>query len=52
VIDISPGTDEHALQKRFPNGVPAVADETMSDWMLYVYKQFPRPTDATGVKSS
>jgi hypothetical protein len=35
---------------RFPNGVPAVSDENMSDWMLYVYKQFARPTDAVGVE--
>ncbi len=48
VTDISPGTQEYALTARFPNGVPAVSDESMSDWMLYVYKQFARPT-ATGV---
>ena len=50
VTDISPGTEDYALTARFPNGVPAVADESMSDWMLYVYKQFPRPADATGVE--
>jgi hypothetical protein len=50
VTDISPGTDDIALKKRFPNGVPAVADESMSDWMLYVYKQFARPADVTGVE--
>jgi outer membrane protein assembly factor BamB len=49
VTDISPGTKDSALTMRFPNGVPAVADEHMSDWMLYVYKQFSRPKDATGV---
>ncbi len=49
VTDISPGTDELALQKRFPNGVPAVSDESMSDWMLYVHKQFERPSDILGV---
>jgi outer membrane protein assembly factor BamB len=49
VTDVSPGTEEYALRARFPNGVPAVADDSMSDWMLYVYKQFPRPADATGV---
>jgi hypothetical protein len=48
VTDISPGTNDASLTMRFPNGVPAVADESMSDWMLYVYKQFARPT-ATGV---
>ena len=38
------------MKARFPNGVPAVADENMSDWMLYVYKQFARPTDVVGVE--
>jgi hypothetical protein len=50
VTDVSPGTEDYALRARFPNGVPAVADESMSEWMLYVYKQFPRPTDAVGVE--
>jgi outer membrane protein assembly factor BamB len=50
VTDISPGTEEYGLRARFPNGVPAVADENQSDWMLYVYKQFPRPTDIVGVE--
>jgi hypothetical protein len=50
VTDVSPGTEEYGLRARFPNGVPAVADENQSDWMLYVYKQFPRPTDAVGVE--
>ena len=49
VTDISPGTAEYALTARFPNGVPAVSDESMSDWMQYVYMQFPRPTNTTGV---
>jgi hypothetical protein len=49
VTDISAGTMEYALTARFPDGVPAVSDANMSDWMLYVYKQFPRPTDIVGV---
>jgi hypothetical protein len=49
VTDISPGTKEYALTARFPNGVPAVSDASMSEWMLYVYKQFERPGNATGV---
>ena len=52
VNDISPGTQDSALTMRFPNGVPAVSDASMSDWMLYVYKQFARPTNATGVPVS
>jgi hypothetical protein len=50
VTDISPGTEDYSLRARFPNGVPAMADENQSDWMLYVYKQFPRPTDLVGVE--
>jgi hypothetical protein len=52
VTDISAGTKSDALTARFPNGVPAVSDASMSDWMLYVYKQFPAPTNATGVTVS
>ena len=43
VMDIAAGTDDSALAARFPNGVPAVSDESMSDWMEYVYKLFPMP---------
>jgi hypothetical protein len=50
VTDISPGTKSPALAMRFPNGVPAVADESMSDWMLFVYKQFPCPANVKGVE--
>ena len=50
VTDSSPGTEDSAIKLRFPNGVPAVSDESMSDWMLYVYKQFERPANATGVE--
>jgi outer membrane protein assembly factor BamB len=50
VTDVSPGTRDMTVEMRFPNGVPAVADESMSEWMLYVYKQFPRPIDAIGVE--
>ena len=50
VTDISPGAKEYALTARFPNGVPAVADENMTAWMEYVYMQYPRPTDVKGVE--
>ncbi|MEM4733300.1 MAG: PQQ-binding-like beta-propeller repeat protein [Candidatus Bathyarchaeia archaeon] len=50
VLDVSPGTKSPTLVMRFPNGVPAVADESMSDWMLYVYKQFPCPANVKGVE--
>ena len=50
VMDVSPGTKDANRQLRFPNGVPAISDESMSDWMLYVYKQFEMPAEATGVE--
>jgi outer membrane protein assembly factor BamB len=50
VTDVSPGTKDSALPMRFPNGVPAVADDSVGEWMKYVYLQFPRPTDAVGVE--
>jgi hypothetical protein len=49
VNDISAGTKQPEQATRFPNGVPAVSDESMSAWMEYVYMQKPRPTNATGV---
>jgi hypothetical protein len=50
VMDISPGTSDEKIKLRFPNGVAAVSDATMSEWMLYVYKQFSPPTNGTGVE--
>ncbi len=50
ITDISPGTEEYALTARFPNGVPAVSDASMSEWMRYLHMQFPRPTNATGAE--
>jgi outer membrane protein assembly factor BamB len=49
VTDVSPGTNDIAITTRFPNGVPAVSDANMSEWMQYVYKQFERPADIIGV---
>ena len=40
VMDQSPGA----------MNTPAIADEDMSEWMQYVYNQFPMPTDAKGVE--
>jgi outer membrane protein assembly factor BamB len=50
VIDESPGTKDSARTARFPNGVPAVSDESMSDWMEYVYMQQVKPADVMGVE--
>jgi hypothetical protein len=49
VTDISAGTQDPAIALRFPHGVPAVSDADQSAWMLYVYKQFEHPDNATGV---
>jgi outer membrane protein assembly factor BamB len=50
VTDVSSGTEDYDLRARFPNGVPAVSDASMTEWMEYVYMQYPRPTDVTGVE--
>jgi hypothetical protein len=50
IIDTSAGTKQNEQAARFPNGVPAVSDESQAAWMEYVYKQKPRPTDITGVE--
>lgn len=50
VTDVSPGTEDYSLRARFPNGVPAVSDESQNEWMGFVYKQFARPSNATGVE--
>ena len=52
VTDTATGTKDDAITARFPNGVPAVSDDSMSDWMLYVYKQFERPANTLGVDVS
>jgi hypothetical protein len=52
IMDVSPGTQSDKLQLRFPNGVPAVSEASMNDWILYVYKQFSQPMDTVGVPIS
>jgi outer membrane protein assembly factor BamB len=49
VTDVSAGTKQNEQAARFPNGVPAVADKSMSAWMEYVYMQKPLPMDTVGV---
>ncbi len=49
MMDVSPGTEDTSLRLRFPKGVPAVADESVGEWMNYVYHQFERPADVVGV---
>ena len=52
MTDISPGTEDYSITARFPEGVPAVSDESQSAWMKYVYMQFSKPTNTTGVDVS
>ena len=49
VTDISPGSEQTEQAARFPNGLPAVSDASMSDFMAYVYQQQAKPTNTTGV---
>jgi outer membrane protein assembly factor BamB len=50
VIDTASGTKQDEQAARFPNGVPAVADENMNVWMEYVYMQKPKPDNVKGVE--
>jgi outer membrane protein assembly factor BamB len=52
VTDLSSGTTQNEQAARFPNGVACASDESMTDWMGYVYQQRPLPTDFTGVQVS
>jgi len=52
VIDTAAGTKQKEQAARFPNGVPAVSDASMGQWMEYVYMQKPLPTNTTGVEVS
>ncbi len=49
VTDEAAGTKQHEQAARFPNGVPAIADEDQEDWMEYVYMQQEMPMNARGV---
>ena len=49
ITDISAGTKQNEQAARFPQGVPAVSDESQNQWMEYVYMQKGRPTNTTGV---
>jgi len=49
VTDQSAGTKQLEQAGRFPNGVPAIADQYQEDWMEYVYMQQPCPMNLNGV---
>lgn len=52
ITDISAGTENSVIAARFPQGVPAVSDESMGEWMEYVYMQHDRPDNVKGVPVS
>lgn len=49
IYDISAGTKQQAVAANFPNGLPAVSEESMSSFMEAVYMQQPMPNNITGV---
>lgn len=49
VMDVSAGTKQNAQASAFANGVPVASDDSMKDWMGYVYQQKPMPTSFKGV---
>ena len=49
VTDVSVGLQTTEIQGRFPAGVPACADSSMTEWMAYVHQQQPKPANFTGV---
>jgi len=49
-VDVTIPTWESVMKLRFPDGVPAVSDESQGEWMKYVYKNLPRPADVVGVE--
>jgi hypothetical protein len=51
-MDISPGASQTSVKTMFPNGLPAVSEDSMSPWMEYVYLQQAFPANTTGVPVS
>ena len=49
ITDISAGSQQRVVTANFPNGLPCVSDESMTQWMEHAYMQQPRPANATGV---
>jgi len=50
LTDLSAGSNQPEQAARFPNGLPLAADESMTEWMGYVYQQKPLPTNFVGVE--
>jgi hypothetical protein len=49
VMDVSAGAKSSTIAPRFPNGLPAVSDESMTAFMKYVYMQQVKPQKTSGV---
>ena len=49
ITDISPSTLQPEIASRFPNGLPAIADKHMTEWMEYVHMQKSCPSNLEGV---
>jgi outer membrane protein assembly factor BamB len=49
VLDKSSGATTSDMMARYPNGLPAIADVDMTEWMEHVYKQHELPMNAQGV---
>ncbi len=49
VTDISAGASQSAVAANFPNGLPVVSDDSMSQFMEAVYQQQSMPNNITGV---
>jgi outer membrane protein assembly factor BamB len=49
VYDNSPGTTDDRIVAKFPHGLPAVSEASMSAFMAYAYMQMEKPTNTTGV---
>jgi len=49
VRDLSAGATQPEQAARFANGLPLSSDESMTNWMAYVYQQKPLPSNFKGV---
>jgi hypothetical protein len=52
IYDLASGSQQEAIAARFPHGLPAVSDNSMTPFMEYVYMQQEKPTNTTGVPIS
>jgi hypothetical protein len=52
ITDLSDGSQQDAVAKNFPNGLPVVSDASMESFMEAVYMQQPMPGNITGVPIS